>query len=257
MRSLSPSLRPLLPLRGLLPLALLLAIWQILASASSPYFPPPSTWHHSVIALLNSGRLIPALFSTLGTFIVGLLLSVLVGFSGGIILGRSSVARRALGPLLEFCRGVPPPLLLPVAVLFLGYSENLKLLNVVWVATWPILLNTAGAAAHIEELLLDVCKNLHMGPMARFWKVIAPAAIPEFLVGVRVAIPLAIIIALLVEMMTGLPGIGSLIVTAQRQFRSAEVYGLLVLIGLIGFVANTMFMLISNSVLTRWPPTSR
>ena len=70
----------------------------------------------------------------------------------------------------------------------------------------------------------------------------------------RIAVPLAIIITLLVEMITMLPGIGSLIVTAQRDFRSAEVYGLLVLVGLVGFVLNNVFVLIEDLVLRRFPP---
>jgi ABC-type nitrate/sulfonate/bicarbonate transport system permease component len=84
---------------------------------------------------------------------------------------------------------------------------------------------------------------------------VAPAAIPAFLLGVRIAIPLAIIITLLVEMLTSLPGIGSLIVTSQRQFRSAEVYGLLVLVGILGLAVNVIFISCERVVLKRWPPT--
>jgi ABC-type nitrate/sulfonate/bicarbonate transport system permease component len=81
-----------------------------------------------------------------------------------------------------------------------------------------------------------------------------PSIIPPFLIGVRVAVPLAIIITLLVEMITMLPGIGSLIVTAQRDFRSSEVYALLVLVGLVGFVLNNLFVVIEDLTLRRFPP---
>jgi ABC-type nitrate/sulfonate/bicarbonate transport system permease component len=78
--------------------------------------------------------------------------------------------------------------------------------------------------------------------------------VPAFLVGVREALPLAIIITLLVEMLTSLPGIGSLIVISQRQFRSAEVYGLLVVVGTVGFALNSLFVIIESMLLSRWPP---
>lgn len=250
-------LSPLRTIQGLLPLALGLLLWQILAAPNSPYFPPPSTWWDSYWHLAAGGRLRTALLSTLGTFALGLLASIAIGFLGGILIGRSRLARRALGPLLEFCRGLPPPVLVPVAVLLLGYSQNLKLLNVVWVACWPILLNTSSAASRIDQLLLDVCRTFHLSPLDRLRKVIAPAVVPDFLIGVRVAIPLAIIITLLVEMMTGLPGIGSMIVTSQRQFRSAEVYGLLVLVGLLGFLINIGFNAVERRILRRWPPLER
>src|SRR6185369_7664272 len=144
-------------------------------------------------------------------------------------------------PLLEFCRGLPPPILVPVGVLLLGYAESLKLLVVVWVSIWPILLNTTTATGLVDELLLDVSRTFHFGPITTVRKIVVPAVIPPFLLGVRIAIPLAIIITLLVEMLTSLPGIGSLIVTSQRQFRSAEVYGLLALVGVFGLLVNAVF----------------
>jgi ABC-type nitrate/sulfonate/bicarbonate transport system permease component len=74
---------------------------------------------------------------------------------------------------------------------------------------------------------------------------------------VRIAIPLTIIITLLIEMLTSLPGIGSLIVTSQRQFRSAEVYGMLVLVGILGLVVNSIFTSVERAVLRRWPSTAQ
>jgi ABC-type nitrate/sulfonate/bicarbonate transport system permease component len=77
------------------------------------------------------------------------------------------------------------------------------------------------------------------------------------LIGLRVAIPLGIVITLLVEMLTSLPGIGSLIVVAQRQFRSADVYGLLVVVGVMGFLINSLFTIAEQVLLRRWPPRIR
>jgi ABC-type nitrate/sulfonate/bicarbonate transport system permease component len=196
----------------------------------------------------------PALSSTLVTFVLAIAIACILGGAAGILIGRSAAARRALGPLLEFCRGLPPPVIVPVAVLVLGYVEGLKLVIVVSVAVWPILLNTAAATGALSNLLGDVTRTLRLGRLATLRKIVVPAAIPAFLVGVRGAVPLAIIITLLVEMITSLPGIGSLIVLSQRQFRSAEVYGLLVLVGLMGFALNSLFVVIEGLVLRRWPP---
>ena len=85
-------------------------------------------------------------------------------------------------------------------------------------------------------------------------KIIAPAAVPGFLLGVRVAVPLAIIITLLVEMLTLVPGIGSLIVRVQREYQSAQVYGLLVLGGMLGFLLNNGFVLVEGFILRHRPP---
>ncbi len=242
------------PLRGVLPLLLLLAVWQITAPQRSPYFPPPSTWWASLETLTRGGRLYPALASTVLTFALGLAIACLAGALLGLLIGTSRAAQRALGPLLEFCRGLPPPVIVPVAVLLLGYAESLKLLVVVWVAMWPILLNVAAAAERVDPLLRDVSRSFRLGALASLRKITLPSVIPPMMIGVRIAVPLAIIVTLLVEMITMLPGIGSLIVTAQRDFRSAEVYGLLALVGLVGFVLNNLFVVIEDLLLRRFPP---
>lgn len=242
------------PIRGLLPLMAGLALWQAIDPQRSPYFPPPSAWWASVSVMIHNGKLGPALASTLVTFALAVVIACVAGGILGILIGRSRHARRALGPLFEFCRGLPPPVIVPVAVLLLGYAESLKLLVVAWVAIWPILLNVATATSLLDALLLDVARTFRLNPTETLLKIIVPAVIPAFLLGVRVAVPLAIIITLLVEMLTSLPGIGSLIVIAQRQFRSADVYGLLVVVGLLGFIINNLFVMAEQLVLRRWPP---
>jgi ABC-type nitrate/sulfonate/bicarbonate transport system permease component len=242
------------PLRGLIPLVLCLAAWQLANPQGSPYFPPPSAWWASLVVLWRSGRLLSALSATLSTFVLAIALAAVLGGLLGLLIGRSRAARRALGPLLEFFRGLPPPVIVPVAVLLLGYAEGLKLTIVVLVAIWPILLNTAAATAGISDLLVEVSSTLRLGRFATMRKVILPSAGPAFLLGIRSAIPLAIIITLLVEMITSLPGIGSLIVISQRQFHSAEVYGLLVVVGIVGFIFNNLFVAIEELLLRRWPP---
>jgi ABC-type nitrate/sulfonate/bicarbonate transport system permease component len=245
------------PMRGLLPLILGLAAWQALGPTQSPFFPPPSTWWNSVQAMFHNGKLMPALMSTLVTFALAIVVASLLGVALGILIGRLRPARRALAPLLEFCRGLPPPVIVPVAVLLLGYAQSLKLLVVVWVAIWPILLNTASAASLLDELMLDTARTLRLDRAATVRKIILPAIVPDFLLGLRVAVPLGIVITLLVEMLTSLPGIGSLIVVAQRQFRSADVYGLLAVVGLMGFLINNLFTIVEQSLLRRWPPRAQ
>ena len=76
------------------------------------------------------------------------------------------------------------------------------------------------------------------------------------LLGIRIAIPLALVVTLLAEMLTSLPGIGALMIRSQRNFQSSEVYALLVLVGLFGFVVNDLFAVIEGVIMRRWPPRS-
>jgi ABC-type nitrate/sulfonate/bicarbonate transport system permease component len=242
------------PLRGLLPLVAVLTAWQVLAPGPSAYFPAPFEWWKAAAALWYSGQLLPAFAATMTTFAEGLALAVAIGGALGVAIGTSRAVERALGPLLEFLRAIPPPVTVPIATLLLGYDVTMKLTVVVLSALWPILLNTSSAAARVEPLLFDVARTFRLSTVRWVRQVVVPSAVPSVLLGIRVAIPLAIVVTLLVEMLTSLPGVGALMMQSQRNFQSAQVYALLVMIGLFGFIVNDLFAIIEAVALRRWPP---
>ncbi|GAC1330418.1 MAG: ABC transporter permease [Beijerinckiaceae bacterium] len=242
------------PARGLLPLAFALTLWQLVQSGASPYFPPPSAWWSGIVQLASGGRLLAAAEATTWTIVFGLAIAIIVGVLLGLLIGISRPMSRALGPLLEFCRAIPPPAIVPVAILFLGYDERMKLTIVALSAIWPILLNTASAVQRIDPLLLDMARSFRLSPLDRMRRIIFPAAVPAILLGIRVALPLTIILTLLVEILTSIEGIGALMIAAQRNFQSGQVYGLLVLVGLFGFLLNDVFAGAEALILRRWPP---
>ena len=242
------------PARGLLPLILLLIVWQLLQGGPSPYFPAPSQWWTATVTLFNREHLLAAFGATTWTFLKGLVLAIVVGTLLGVLVGVSNRADRALQPLFEFMRAIPPPVTVPVASLLIGYSETMKLTVVVLAGLWPILLNATAAVRQIDPLLLDVARSFRLTAWQRIIRVILPAIVPSLLIGIRIAIPLAIVVTLLVEMLTSLPGIGALMIRSQRNFQSSEVYALLVLVGLFGFVVNDLFAIIEGVIMRRWPP---
>jgi len=241
------------PARGLVPLVAPLTLWQLLAPGPSAYFPAPFEWWRAALLLWDSGQLLPAFAATVTTFVEGLVLAVAIGVALGIAIGTSRPVERALGPLLEFMRAIPPPVTVPIATLLLGYDVTMKLIVVALSAIWPILLNTSSAAAHVEPLLRDVARTFRLSAARWIRQVVIPAVVPAILLGIRVAIPLAIVVTLLVEMLTSLPGIGALMIQSQRNFQSAQVYALLVVVGLFGFIVNDLFAVIEAIVLRRWP----
>jgi ABC-type nitrate/sulfonate/bicarbonate transport system permease component len=242
--------------RGFLPLVILLVLWQVLQSGTSPYFPPPSAWWSGLVQLAASGKLLTASLATVTTIVFGLALAVAAGVLIGVTIGIFPAANRALGPLLEFCRAMPPPAIVPLVILFLGYDERMKLTIVVVSAMWPILLNTSSAIQQINPILLDVSTSFRLTRLERIRLIVIPSVLPNVLLGVRIALPLTIVLTLLVEILTSIEGIGALMIAAQRNFQSGQVYGLLVLVGLFGFVLNNAFSLVQSVVLRRWPPKS-
>jgi ABC-type nitrate/sulfonate/bicarbonate transport system permease component len=207
----------------------------------------------AVSALWQNGYLLPAFATTLYVLLISLLVASLTGFAVGIAIGSSARLQQWSGLLLEYLRAIPPPVLIPVIVLLLGYSDVMKISVVALAALWPILLNTIAGIRRLPPLTLDLARSLRLSKAETVAKILVPAAIPSLLLGIRVALPHAIIITLVVEMFTGAPGLGGLIMSAERTYDASGVYGLLVLIGVIGLLLTGLFGRAERLILARWP----
>jgi ABC-type nitrate/sulfonate/bicarbonate transport system permease component len=228
------------PLRGLIPLILFLAAWQVFGTDDSPYFPRPGTWWSGLTSLWSDGSLLPAIGSTLETFAISLVVAAVLGALLGALIGARRLVHRALNPTLEFLRAMPSATVVPIFVLLIGYDQKMKVTVVVFTAIWPIMLNTMAAVRSINPILLDMAASLHMNWFDRMRKVLFPSLLPAILLGVRVAAPVTLIITLLVEILTAVSGVGALIATAQRNFQSATVFALVVVSGLFGLLVNAI-----------------
>jgi ABC-type nitrate/sulfonate/bicarbonate transport system permease component len=242
------------PLRGLLPLGLLLLMWQVFGEAGSPYFPRPSAWAAALLELVDSGELLPAITATVRSVLIAIVAATLFGSALGLAVGASRAADRALGPTLEFFRASPSSALVPIAVLLLGYTTTMKIAVVVVAAIWPILLNVRAAMRELNPTYLDVAAMLHMPLGRRLRVIVLPAVASAILLGVRVAAPITLIVVLLVEILTGVPGLGALLAAAQQRYQSDELFALLALTGVLALALNAVVALLEKRVLRHRKP---
>ncbi|MCW2852496.1 MAG: Bicarbonate transport system permease protein CmpB [Nocardioides sp.] len=239
------------PLIGLLPLVVALAVWQVAGDPRSPYYPPPSRWWEELTPLWQDGTMTEAIRATLTTLLLSLIVATIAGTVIGGAVGASRRADRALGPLLEFLRVLPAAALVPLAALVLGYTLQMKMAVVVLPATWPILLACRSARRSVSPTLIDASRSLGLSRAQRFRKILLLSLAPGILLGLRVAAPLALIITILVEIVTRVDGVGSLMGEAQANYRSAQVYGLLAVAGIIGFLINWVVTRVESHVTWR------
>lgn len=232
--------RSIPPLRGLWVLVAGLVIWQFSVSIESPYAPPPSKWWRQVSLLWSSGKLGQSILSTVETFVISLVVATVLGIAIGMLIGRLRPADRALGPFLEYCRVMPPAAVVPLIVLFAGYTEKMKVIVVVFAAIWPVLLQVRAGTRALDPVLLDTGRALHLGRIGTARKILIPSLIPSILLGVRVATPTVLIIVILVEMLTRVTGLGGLIEESQNNYNAAAVFGLLSLTCLLALLINSL-----------------
>ncbi len=143
---------------------------------------------------------------------------------------------------------------MPLAVLFMGYTQSMELYVVVFGAVWPVLLQVRLAAREIDPVLMDVRRALHLSRRAAFFKIVLPAVTPGIMLGVVIAAPLTLVLALVVEISTQVSGIGKLMETSQQNFLSAQVFGLIVIVGVIALVINVALAVLSGWLLRYRPP---
>ena len=229
-------------LRGLLPIAALLIVWQFTTTDTSLSFPPPTEWLRAIARLHGEGLLAPAITQTLGTYVLGLALATVIGAAVGVAIGASRRVDLALTPSIDFAAAIPGAALVPVAVLLLGPSLISGVAVVALIVSWPILLNAAMAMRSIPAVRLEMSRTMGLSPVQRWGKVVLPSLAPGIMLGVRVASSMALIITLLVDILGAGAGIGRLLVESQQRFDASAAWGLLFIIGTFGYLTTVFLM---------------
>ena len=234
-----------------LPIALL-AVWWVASANSTSYYLPPlskilSTFDDVWFSSRFADDVVPSLLRLLGGFTVALVLGVALG----ILVGSSRAVRAFCEPVLEFLRAVPPPVLVPVLMLFAGIGDTMKVLVIVSGCVWPILLNTVEGVRAVDEVLTQTCECYRIGGRARLTTLVLRSASPQIMAGVRQALPIGIILMVISEMFAASNGLGFTIIQFQRTFNVTEMWTGILLLGILGFLLSLVVRIVDRRVL-RW-----
>lgn len=211
--------------QGALCILVLLLAWEGAARtglAASRLLPAPSV---ILDRFLSLGAALPiALGHTLARMGAGLSLAALIGVPVGIAAGRSERLWLVLAPTVEACRSLPPALVILPAMLLLGIGDAMKVFAVCFACAFPLLLSAMDAARAIPVRYLDTARTLGASRAATLREVILPATAPGLFSGLRTALPIGFIVAILAEMIGGTDGIGHFLMRSQRTFDLPSMY---------------------------------
>jgi ABC-type nitrate/sulfonate/bicarbonate transport system permease component len=180
-------------------------------------------------------------------------LATFVGALLGMLMGASARVDRALSPIMDFFRSLPPPAIVPVVGLILGLTPLSNVVIVVIAVVWPILLNTVTGMRSVPRVRLEMARTLGLSPSERLFKVVVPSVAPSVMVGVRIAASSALIVTLLVDMLGTGDGLGRQLVLSQSRFQGGAVWGLLLVTGLLGYLLNVAIGLGEHYAFRNWP----
>ncbi len=238
--------------------ALLIALWWQASHAqwvSKVFLPTPEATWGSLLEGLTAGDLASFTLATVLRMIVGWGLACALGIGLGALIGISATARAWLQPTLEFIRPLPASAVMPLAISIFGLSGNMVLAVIAFGAMWPVLLGTVHGFANVHTQLGEVARALQLTRWAFVTKIGLPNAMPDILAGMRLSMTIALIVAVVGEMLASQPGLGQAILLAARSFRASELFAGIVLLGAIGFASNAFTALAERHFLRHNLPT--
>ena len=226
---------------GLMTMLGFLGLWEALVRTGAiefQYLPAPSAIGQGFSAVLSSGELATSTLHTLRVTLLGWLLASALGAGLGIVLGLSQTAWRYSMASIEVMRAIPPVTLVPVALLVFGFSMRMELTIILFVSAWPVLVNTIDGVRGVRSELLDVARMLRLAPADRIRKIILPAAMPSIVVGLRLALSLSLVLAVVAEMIGNPSGLGNALVRSSQALQPEQMFAYVFAIGLLGVLLN-------------------
>lgn len=230
----------------------LISLWTLFAElAQHLYWPSPikiagifpKTWLNERL----TGDVLPSLTRLLIGYVCALVIGVLLG----LVVGSFRRLRLFCEPVFELFRAIPPPVLVPIIMLFTGRGFGMQITVIAFGCIWPILINTIEGVRGIDLIQVDTASSYRVRGLRRLRTVVLPAAGPKIFVGARQALSLGIIMMVISEMFVATNGIGFSIIQFQRLFQLPQMWSGIILLGLIGVAANLIFKFIEQRVL-RW-----
>ena len=167
---------------------------------------------------------------------VGFLISMVGGILIGAAMSRNVIANWFFDPIVSVGFPMPKIAFLPVVILWLGVYDVSKITIIVIDAIFPVIAATLIAIRGVERELIWSARNMGATNREVLTQVVFPAALPQILTGLQVALPLTLIVAVVAEMLMGGYGLGGAMMTASRFANSVGVFAGIVEIALIGYV---------------------
>jgi ABC-type nitrate/sulfonate/bicarbonate transport system permease component len=239
---------------GWIVLAALLLAWEYGGRAKPElqfYIPPISHIMAALARLLGSAEFAQHWLSTVSRFLQGYVIAALCAVVMGIVLGYFRFAYHLLEPLIEFLRPMPSVAIVPVAILALGLGDPMIIAVTIYASLWPILVNTIDGVRHIEPTLIATARSFRLSRAMILARVILPAASPQIMTGLRISLSIALILVTTAEMIAGSRGLGFFILDQERSFKSDNMYAGIIVVALLGYALNRLFVVIEGIVL-RW-----
>jgi NitT/TauT family transport system permease protein len=233
---------------------LFILVWQfIVRLTGSSIFPKPTAVLAGMMELARKGVLFKYVVASLFRVSAGFLLALVIGIPLGLLIGWFGRAFKAFNPVIQILRPISPIAWIPVAILWFGVSDLAPIFLIFLASLFPIMTASISAVQNIQLVHLRAAQNFGVSGRTLFKKVIFPAALPQILTGVRLALGIAWLVVVAAEMIAVNSGLGYLIIDARNAgMRYDLVVAGMVLIGAIGLILDFAVRRLERIDEVRW-----
>jgi sulfonate transport system permease protein len=236
----------------ILPLALgVVWEWAVRAGlVQARLMPPPSRVADTLFKLARSGELLTHSVATLSRVGVGFAIGAIAGTLAGAICGASVMIRRLLDPMIQALRAIPSIAWVPLFILWLGIFENSKIMLIAVGVFFPVYLGVLGAIASVDRKLVEVGRAFRLSRAALVFRILLPAALPEWLTALRSGLGLGFMFVVAAEFMGASEGLGYLLVDGQQLGKPDQILAAILAFAILGKTCDAMLVLVTTPLLT-------
>ena len=222
---------------AIVPLVVLVVAWEAVSRSGivTPFLLPPIS---AVMARVGQDAISGELAVNLGLTLFRSLVGFAIAGAGGVVLSilmtRQRLIRWFFDPIVSVGFPMPKIAFLPIFMLWLGLYDVSKISMAVFNAIFPVITATIAAAEGVDRQLLWSARSLGASERQLLREIILPAALPQILTGLQVALPISMIVMIVTEMLMGGQGLGGAMIAASRFADSPGVFAGIVEIAIAG-----------------------
>jgi NitT/TauT family transport system permease protein len=234
--------------------ALLLAVWHCsVIWTATKVFPSPLSVEKGLVELVHKHVLWADIIDSLRRVAIGFGLAAILGIPFGLALGWFPSLHQIFNPVLQILRPISPIAWIPVAIILFGIGDKPATFLVFLGAFFPIVVACASGVSTVSSIYRRAGRNFGLSPAQILRRVVFPAALPQILIGLRIALGIAWLVVVAGEMIAVDSGLGYLVIDSRNSGKRYDlVVAAMLIIGLIGLALDLLFRQIEKIRSVRW-----
>jgi NitT/TauT family transport system permease protein len=238
----------------LLATGLALALWQYsVLWSKTTVFPSPVSVEKGLVELLHKHVLWADIWDSLRRVAIGFGLAALAGIPLGLTLGWYPAANQVFNPVVQLLRPISPIAWIPIAIVLFGIGDRAAVFLIFLSAFFPILVACVSGVSNVQTVFRRVGRNFGLSPWQLLARVVFPAALPQILIGLRIALGISWLVMVAAEMIAVDSGLGYLVIDSRNSGKRYDlVVAAMLMIGVIGLALDLGMRRLETMRALRW-----